>query len=651
MKRQFLVHTSLSDSSLLFKSLKGREKLSEAYEFEIELLSNKRLSNPIDLHNKTLTVEIKNKSTPTRYLSGYIEKISYAPFYQYDDRLYLYTAIVRPKLWELKQRLGYGIWQDKTVPDIVTEVLSKAGILFKNQLIEKYCTWEYCVKYNETDFDFIHRLMEQEGIYYYFKHDMGNHTLILVDVPQLHEPMPGYETIQYLNTRNSLKEHLTEYIYSWNVSSITVPNTYSLDNYDFRKPRADLHTTIQSPIGSIDNSEIFIYPERHVESEQGQFYARIRRQAVEAESELISGKGNVLGMAPGHTFTLSLPSGIKGDDHGDYLIIGTQYFLYEKPDITDPANEVLNTVARDLSNSDTTQNNIQFEAIPVSTHWKPLPVTPWPKVAGLETAVVTGSKDKKTWIDHYGRIKVKFHWNKDDKDQKDDTCSCWIRVATHWAGQGHGSISIPRIEDEVVISFVNGDPNKPLVIGSVYNDENMPPWELPKYETRFGIMSKQANHLFLDDELNNELIDIHAARDMNISVKKDQKVTIDGDWVQNITGETNISSPKSITIKSDTKVKIDTPTLHTTNKDYNISITDFLNLSWNRLSNMSFNGINISGNGVNVSTNGVSVSGNVLSTSFNVFSFSRNKIEIRKKEISANIVDISIKAINFYLIA
>ncbi|MDC9596168.1 type VI secretion system Vgr family protein [Xenorhabdus anantnagensis] len=533
MERQFVAHTSLSEESLLFKSLKGIERLSEAYEFEVELLSKKRLSNPISLHNTVLTVEIKNNSLPTRYLSGYIEKISYAPFYKYDDRLYLYTAKVRPKLWELNQRFGYSIWQDKTVPDIISEVLSKAGILFEKQLVEKYRTWEYCVKHNETDFDFIHRLMEHEGIYYYFKHEMGNHTMILVDAPQSHESMPGYKKIKYISSGHSMNEKLTEYIYNWSVSSITIPNTYSLDDYDFRKPRAKLYTAVQTPTSSVDNTEIFIWPGRYIENEQGQFYARVRQQASEAKSELIDGKGNVLGMAPGHIFTLSLPHDIKGDDHGDYLIIGTQYALYEKPYLNNPIEELIKDTADNFFDTNTNKNTIQFDAIPANTHWKPLAITPWPKVNGLETAIVTGPKDKQIWTDKYGRIKVKFRWDKDDK--KDDTRSCWVRVAAHWAGWRYGSISVPRVGEEVVISFVNGDPDKPLVIGSTYNNENMPPWELPKHETRVGIMSntkggkhEQANYLFFDDEPDKELFDLHAERDMNISVEKDKKVTIDG---------------------------------------------------------------------------------------------------------------------------
>ncbi|REF28079.1 type VI secretion system secreted protein VgrG [Xenorhabdus cabanillasii] len=562
MERMFIAHSS-SDETLYFKSLNGIERLSEAYKFEVELLSEKRLSDPISLHNTVLTVEIKTPSKQKRYLSGYIEQISYDPFYKYDDRLYLYTATVRPKLWELKKKLGYSIWQEKTVPEIIATVLVDAGIFFEDRLLEKYRTWEYCVKYNETDFDFIHRLMAHEGIYYYFKHDMGSHTMVLVDMPQMLGPMPGYNTINYFNVGKSSKKPGKEYIYNWNIRSTTIPNNFSLDDYDFRKPRAKLQAAIQTSLSSVNNTEIFMWPGRYVKSGQGQFYARVLQQAAEAQSELINGKGNVLGMAPGHTFTLSLPNDIKGDDYNDYLITGAQYAFeacygfalnceYDDDDDCDG----------DKPNKD--KNVVQFDAIPANVHWKPPAVTPWPKATGLETAVVTGPKDKPIWTDKYGRIKVKFRWDKSDK--KDDTSSCWIRVATRWAGWRYGSIYVPRVGEEVVISFVNGDPDKPFVIGSAYNNENMPPWELPKYETRSGVMSntkegkhEQANYLFMDDTPDKELFNLHAERDMNISVEKDKNVTIDGNRTTEIKKQQTdtVTDKASFTYKDarDTTVK------------------------------------------------------------------------------------------------
>ncbi|PHM41232.1 type VI secretion system Vgr family protein [Xenorhabdus szentirmaii] len=715
MERKFIAYTSSSEKYLHFKSLKGIERLSEAYEFEIQLLSEKKLDDPISLQNTVLTIEIKNKSVPTRYLSGNIEKISYAPFYKYDDELYLYTTTVRPKLCNLKKNMGYSIWQNKTVPDIISDIFKNAGISFKNQLIEKYRTWEYCVKHNETDFDFVHRLMEHEGIYYYFKHDKGSHTMILVDSPQSHDPMPGYEEIKYINLQHSLKgKGLDEYIYDWNVTSTTIPSTYSIDDYDFRKSRAKLYTAIQTAISSVtENSEIFIWPGRFIKSEEGQFYARVRQQASEAKSELIDAKGNVLGIAPGHTFTLLLPNDIKGDDHNDYFITGAHYFFYETPYLSCATDHL-----PDKLDKNETRNTVKFDAIPANTPWKPPAVTPWPKVTGLETAVVTGPKDKKIWTDKYGRIKVKFRWDKDDK--KDDTRSCWIRVATYWAGWQYGNICVPRVGEEVVISFINGDPDKPLVVGSTYNNENMPPWELPEHETRVGIMSNtkgakhdKANYLFFDDEPDKELFNLHAERDMNISVEKDKKVTIDGNrtteikkqqkdtiegdagftyksnheitidkkdkltvkggqqetiqkgrktdidggdtyklkgnlsakidgnWVQDITGITQISSPNSITIKSDTNVIIDCPQTFWSAKLFSIS---FLGASLSIVgtsTSQTGNSNSVTGNsnrvtGANLSSTALDVNNSVTCKNKSATKIESTGVAINNSEVSIN---------------
>ncbi|SFU73274.1 type VI secretion system Vgr family protein [Xenorhabdus koppenhoeferi] len=706
MKRNFIVHAAVSEKSLSFKSLKGIERLSEAYEFEVQLLSEKRLDDPISLRNTVLTLEIKNKSLPTRYLSGYIEKIVYSPFYKNDSGFYLYTTTIRPKLSELKKKVGYGIWQNKTVPDIISELLNKSGILFKNQLIEKYRTWEYCVKHNETDFDFIHRLMEHEGIYYYFKHDMGSHTMVLVDSPQSHEPMPGYNKLEY---NNSLDKHFQGYIYEWDVCSITIPNTYSIDDYNFRKPRAKLYTAIQqTAASSIDNTEIFIWPGHYTEHAQGQFYARVRQQAHEAQSELIDGKGSIVGIAPGHTFTLSLPNGIKGDNHNDYLITAAHYDFYESSDMSFPNFS--------KKESGTLEDNIvvDFNAIPANTHWKPLAITPWPKANGLETAVVTGPKNKKIWTDKYGRIKVKFRWDKDDK--QDDTSSCWVRVASHWAGWRYGSIYVPRVGEEVVVSFVNGDPDKPLVIGSTYNNENMPPWELPKYETRVGIMSntkggkhEQANYLFLDDEPNKELFDLHAERDMNISVENDKNITIDGnrtteikkqqkDTVQDSasfiykkTHETTIEEKDTLTIKGgqqetiqngrkteidggDTyklngnlNAKIDgnwvqnitgvttisSPNLITIKSDTNVVI-DCPQTFWSAkvlsisfiAANISITGTSTTQTGNNTNITGTNLSSILLDVNDSNTSISKANTKIAKATMSLNDSDVSIKKSN-----
>ncbi|WP_340608872.1 type VI secretion system Vgr family protein [Xenorhabdus bharatensis] len=663
MERKFIAHTS-SDEELYFKSLEGIERLSEPYEFEVELLSKNRLSDPISLHNTVLTVEIKTPSKQTRYLSGYIEKISYSPFYKYDNRLYLYTATVRPKLSELKKKSGYSIWQEKTVPEIITALLQDAGINFEDNLIENYRSWEYCVKYNETDFDFIHRLMAHEGIYYYFKHDNGNHTMVLVDMPQMHFPMPGYDTIKYFSVGSIVRKLEQEYIYTWNISSTTIPNSFSTDDYDFRKPRAKLQSLTQTALSAVDNTEIFMWPGRFIKGDQGEFYIRILQQATEAQSELINGKGNVLGMAPGHTFTLSLPNDIKGDDYNNYLITAAKYSFYE----SDYGSVFKGNIDNDNSDDNTDKNIVQFEAIPSNVHWKPQAVIPWPKATGVETAVVTGPKNKPIWTDKYGRIKVKFRWDKTDK--KDDTSSCWIRVATRWAGWRYGSINVPRVGEEVVISFVSGDPDKPFVIGSTYNNENMPPWELPKHETRSGVMSNtkngkhdQANYLFMDDEPDKELFDLHAERDMNISVEKDKTVKIDGkrtteikkEQTDTVTGKASFTykDNRDTTVNGKDTLTIDKGQQRTIKKGRNTEIDggDTYKLTGNLTAKIDGNWTqNITGTTLISSPNLITIKSdtNVIVDSplsyytSKILSFSDIKVSINKVMLSLSKTDLSI---------
>ncbi|MDR0217519.1 MAG: type VI secretion system tip protein VgrG [Enterobacteriaceae bacterium] len=555
MERQFIVHSS-SIETLYFKSLKGDEKLSEAYSFEIELLSDKRLIDPIALHNTPLTLEIKTPSKQTRYLNGYIEKISYTPFHKYEDRLYLYTATVIPKLCELKKNLGYSIWQEKTVPEIITDVLNNAGINFENKLFENYRKWEYCVKYNETDFDFIHRLMAHEGIYYYFEHIAGNQIMMLVDAPLALHPLLGYEAIDYQNNDLDLvDEYYYECITEWNVNSTTIPCKFSTDDYDFRQPRAELQNAVQASHNTVNNTEMFMWPGHFVKSEQGQFYANVRQKEAEANSKLINGKGNVLGMAPGHTFLLVLPKDLITfanilEDQCNYSIVGVNYEIYG-----DEFN--YDCIAGKLRY----KNVVGFNVIPANVQWKPPATTPWPKVTGIETAVVTGPKDKPIWTDKYGRIKVKFRWDK--SDTKDDTSSCWIRVATRWAGWRYGAINVPRVGEEVVISFVSGDPDKPFVIGSAYNDENMPPWELPEHETRSGVMSntkegkhEQANYMYMDDTPDKELFDLHAEKDMNISVEHDMKTTVDHDVSTSAGHDMKVYAKRNMDTSADHDMKV-----------------------------------------------------------------------------------------------
>ncbi|EOI3558100.1 type VI secretion system Vgr family protein, partial [Cronobacter dublinensis] len=364
---------------------------------------------------------------------------------------------------------------------------------------------------------FMSRLLELEGITYHFRHEQDRHTLILTDAPGQYEPFPGYETIPYHVTPSGGTTD-EEGISQWALEDSVTPGIYSLDDYDFRKPNAWLFQARQNPKspqpGSID---VYDWPGRFVEHGHGEFYARIRQERWQVEHRQTQGSGTALGIAPGHTFVLR--NAPFFGDNGEYLTTVAHYHFEEN---------------RYASGADSnTIHETRFEVIPADVPYRPSQKTPWPRTYGPQTAKVVGPQGESIWTDKYGRVKVKFHWDRLSKG--DDTSSGWVRVSSAWAGQGFGGVQIPRVGDEVVVDFINGDPDRPLITGRVYNEASMPPWELPGDATRMGFMTRSkdghrdnASYLFFEDKMGDELLDMHAEKNMNISVENDKTVAIDG---------------------------------------------------------------------------------------------------------------------------
>ncbi|MHA7848345.1 type VI secretion system Vgr family protein [Serratia sp. D1N4] len=526
MNRVILAHTPLADDTLLFKSLIGNEKISELYSFEIELLSVNSSINLRDLLGKTLTIELRSNSSSTRYLNGYITRMTLVGRESGGDRYYVYRATVQPGLWYLTQNRDFRIWQEKSIPEIISSILANYQIQLENKLTSRYRQWGYCVQYQESDFNFISRLMEHEGIYYYFRHDMGSHTMVLADAPQSHQKLEGYEIIPYQLTDTGVSTTLNG-IQSWSVSDAITPSLYSLDDYDFRKPRASLLETRQNPTSFAgDKAEVFDWPGHFTDHDHGQFYARVRQQEFEAQHERMTGTGSTLGIAPGYTFTLS--NAPRVEDQREYLTIEAHYFLTESSYSSD-----------DVSSA---EHRTEFTVVPSNVNWRPARITPWPKTHGPQTAEVVGPEGQPIWTDKYGRVKLKFRWDRHGRG--DESGACWVRVSSSWAGWKYGGVQIPRVGEEVVVDFINGDPDRPLITGRVYNEDSMPPWDLPNDATKMGFMSRSTNgsadnasYLFFEDAPGRESLDMHAEDKMNISVEGDQNITIDGTRTTYIGGQ------------------------------------------------------------------------------------------------------------------
>lgn len=503
------ITVQLPVEGLLFWKLSGHEAMSEMFELSLTLLGSDARLDRSKLLGQPVTVTIPTQNAlSSRYFNGKITRVAVSAVELSGIRYAVYQLIVEPDLWPMKRDRNLRIFQGKTVPQIINTLLSEYQVNVEDKLNGSYRVWDYCVQYQESSFAFISRLMELEGIAYHFRHEAGKHTMVLTDSATQHQPVSGYETIPYHQTASG-GITTEEGIGQWALEDSVTPGIYSLDDYDFRKPNAWLFQARQNPAspspGSID---VYDWPGRFVDHGHGEFYARIRQERWQVEHQQIQASATAVGIAPGATFTLTNAPFFS--DNGEYLTTAADY-LFEENSYASGGNS-------DIS------HQIHFRVIPSSVVYRPAQVTDWPRTYGPQTAKVVGPEGESIWTDRYGRIKVKFHWDRHAKG--DDTSSCWVRVSSAWAGQGFGGVQIPRVGDEVVIDFINGDPDRPIVTGRVYNEASMPPWDLPGDATRMGFMTRSkdgnqdnASYLFFEDKLGEESVDLHSEKNMNVSVE------------------------------------------------------------------------------------------------------------------------------------
>ncbi|MDF9910233.1 type VI secretion system Vgr family protein [Pantoea agglomerans] len=515
------ITAQLPADGLLFHTLKGTETLSRPFVLTAELLATDARIDRHALLGKPVTFTLPtdglmNALSP-RYLNGKITRVAVRSQELSGTRYAVYELTVEPDLWPMKRDRNLRIFQSQTVPQIVQTLLKEYGVNVETRLAGSYRVWEYCVQYQESSLDFISRLMELEGIYYFFRHEADKHTLVLCDAPDQHQAFPGYETIAYHVTPSG-GVVTEEGISQWSLAESVTPGIYSTDDYDFRKPNAWMLQARQNPASPVPGSvDVYDWPGHFVDHSHGESYARIRQEVWQAEHHSVSGSGTATGIAPG--FTFSIINAPHFSDNGEYLVTSATYDFAEN-----------SYASGDTGDS---RHNIHFTVLPSSVTYRTPPETAWPKTHGPQTAKVVGPKGESIWTDRYGRVKVKFHWDRLAKG--DDTSSCWVRVSSAWAGQGFGGVQIPRVNDEVVVDFINGDPDRPIITGRVYNEASMPPWNLPEDATRMGFMTRSkdghndnSSFLFFEDKPGGELLNMHAEKDMNISVENDKTVSVDG---------------------------------------------------------------------------------------------------------------------------
>jgi type VI secretion system secreted protein VgrG len=523
--RSFELKTPLGKDVLLLKSMHGVEAMSQPFQWKLDLLSEKSDVEPDDILGKTVTITMSLPGGKSRYFHGHVTEFSLGGWSQKYNQ---YRAIVRPWYWLLTRTADCKIFQDKTVPQIYEEVVKQYGFTdYQLKLSGTYEPWEYCVQYRETDFNFLSRLLEQEGIYYFFLHAADKHTMVLADAPGQHTKQPGYEKVPYYPPGGTDTQRERDYLESWVWTKSVQPGSFATTDFDFEKPRKSLSgsSTIERK-HSQASYEIFDYPAElsKLEASQTEATAKIRIEELQASYLIAHGHGTAAGLGTGFRFELSnFP---RKDLNIEYLITQGTYTLTVDSYETGTASGEEFAVA--------------IEAIDAQTPFRPDRRTPKPVVQGAQTAIVVGKAGEEIFTDKYGRVKVQFHWDRYGK--QDEKSSCWIRVAQVWAGKSWGAIHIPRIGQEVIVSFLEGDPDQPIITGRVYNGDSMPPYGLPANATQSGIKSRSSkgggeanfNEIRFEDKKGSEQFTTHAEKNQDVTVENDEVVSIGHDRTETV---------------------------------------------------------------------------------------------------------------------
>ncbi len=520
-RRIFAVNTPLGEDVLVFYRMIATEQLGRLFEYEVELLSEKTYISLADVLGKNITVRMQlpeARGGGTRYFNGFVTRFSYLGMR--GMRYGAYRAILSPWLWFLTRTADCRIFQNKTVPAIIESIFQEHGFSdFKKSLSGQYKAQEYCVQYRETDFNFVSRLMEKEGIYYYFEHENGKHTLVLADDYSAHGTFSNYSEIPYYPP-DAMQWRERDHLYEWIVEKQVQPGGYALNDFDFVAPTKNLRKVLSMPKDhALAKFEMYDYPGGYTDPGDGDNYTKIRLQELLAQHKVIRAEGVARGLATGCLFTLT-NSGHQDQDH-QYLVVSATYELQADPYVSVPEPEP------------TKPYQVRITAIDARQPYRAPRITPRPVVQGPQTAIVVGPKGEEIHTDQYGRVKCHFHW--DRHDSADEKSSCWIRVTQSWAGKKWGALYLPRIGQEVIVDFLEGDPDRPIITGRVYNGTNLPPYSLPDKKTVSTLKSLSSkggggfNELRFDDDKGKEQIFLHGERDEDIRIKHDAREWIGGE--------------------------------------------------------------------------------------------------------------------------
>jgi len=530
--RFLYINSSLGADELLLESFTGEEAISHLFSFQLELWSENAGIKFEDILGQGISFGVNGpEGGEPRHINGIVTSFTQLPG---TFRLSRYRATVAPKIWVLTRKHNLRIFQDQDVPDILKKVLQGFDVAW--ELHKSYPQREYCVQYRETDFNFISRLMEEEGIFYFFRHTASGHKLVIADDPVSHQDIPDDATLIYDEVAGGTRDDLR--ITGWMKTQELGSGKNTLQDYNYGKPMLDMmvtqpimdsvqvgKVTHKLKVGGNDQFEIYDYPGNYGirfqavgDKSAGAGLAKTGMEEMEISQFLIGGQSNVHCLIPGYRLTLSRHPNADGT-----YVLGSVTHSAVEGDFHSGDK----TVESHYSNT--------FTCFPVALHYHPARTTVKAHVWGCQTAMVVGPAGEEIYTDDKARVKVQFHW--DREGQNDAASSCWIRVASFWAGQGWGAIHIPRIGQEVVVDFLEGDPDCPIIVGSIYNAVKTPPYSLPANRTQSGIRSRSSmgggaanyNEIRFEDKKGSEEILIHAEKDLTTEVEHNETRTVGND--------------------------------------------------------------------------------------------------------------------------
>jgi type VI secretion system secreted protein VgrG len=500
---------------------------------------------PFDqLLGKKVTLQLAPR-THKRFINGMVSRITQG--YR-DQNVTYYVLEVVPDLWMLDRKLNSRTFQQITVPDILKRVLADIDVSY--QIQQQFEKREYCVQYRETDLAFISRLMEEEGIFYFFKHTSSGHQLVLADTPQAHPNVPFLPSAIWEDTMHASFEE--DRVFNWNKEQQIRSGKFTTWDYSFQLPTKHIEATKEIldsvTVGTVshklnlanDKLELYEYPGGYGTNgdavtktggdqspvlqqpfAENQRIAGIRMQQEALPALLIRSESWHAALTSGHTFELTR----HFSDNGKFVLTGVEHQAKQPLDVSVPGR--IQPGPFEYSNS--------FTCIPAALPFRPPRVTPAPSIRGVQSATVVGPAGEEIYPDKYGRVKVQFHWDREGKD--DVNSSCWVRVASYWAGAQWGGVHIPRIGQEVLVDFLEGDVDQPIVVGSVYNADMMPTWALPDNKTISGTKSRSSpgggadnfNELSFEDKKGRELVNFQAEKNLTSLIKNNERRNVGND--------------------------------------------------------------------------------------------------------------------------